>query len=204
VVRNKLAHDTRQPSSDYTYRALDTGGRLIAAASPSDAVEILRMRDELMEERGPLRNATAPTDRVTGSMPHETSTREPRVVEVPISPEADPIVAEALRLMDTIAQDLDLRIKQTRGARTYRRGKAGPSVWIDLSQGRFVVDLRTLALRQPEANAGGLVTSIARLSSLPIQSDQPGIPITRDLLERWAQLRSEVLEPFFHAYKGSP
>jgi hypothetical protein len=102
-------------------------------------------------------------------------------------------------LMDQLGSDLGLTVRESHAARIYRFGRRGPAVWIEPTQGRLVVDLRTLALKFPSADVPTMHTAISRLFSMSNVSDQPGIKISTRVVERWDSLRAEVLEPFFRA-----
>jgi hypothetical protein len=195
-VRNNLAHDFREPSDEYTWRALDTGGRLLARIDPPSAVRLVRMRDEVRERRiEPERTGTAPHQVVAKpAAPHgQDGTLSP--VDA-IAVEKGTVATEVMNLMGEMAHDLDLVVEDSHAARKYSR-RGGAKVWIDPVQGRLVVDLRTLKLRSPTADAEALRRAILHLFSVPNMSDQPGISLSRFLVDRWLDFRTGVLEPFF-------
>jgi hypothetical protein len=109
--------------------------------------------------------------------------------------------AAVIGLMDQLASDLGLTVRESHSTRTYRYGSRGPAVWLEPTQGRLVIDLRTLALRFPTADVPTLHTTISRLFEMSNVSDQPGIRISTRVVGRWDALRAEVLEPFFRASK---
>jgi hypothetical protein len=102
-------------------------------------------------------------------------------------------------LMDQLASDLGLTIRESHSTRTYRFGSRGPAVWVEPTQERLVVDLRTLSLKFPTADVPTMHTAISRLFYMSNVSDQPGIRISKRVIESWDALRAEVLEPFFRA-----
>jgi hypothetical protein len=107
--------------------------------------------------------------------------------------------ATIVGLMDRLASDLGLTVRDSHSTRTYRFGSRGPAVWVEPTQGRLVVDLRTLALKFPTVDVPALHTTISRLFDMSNVSDQPGIRISTRVVGRWDSLRAEVLEPFFRA-----
>lgn len=114
------------------------------------------------------------------------------------------VIAKVVSLMDQLGLDLGLSIREGDSTRVYRYGSRGPAVWVDSTQARLVVDLRTLALKFPTADVPTLHATISRLFLLSNASDQPGIKIGTRVVERWNELRAEVLEPFFRASMPKP
>lgn len=107
--------------------------------------------------------------------------------------------AAVVELMDRLASDLGLSIRESHSTRVYRYGSRGPAVWLEPTQGRLVIDLRTLALKFPTADVPTLHTTVSKLFGMSNVSDQPGIRISKRVVERWDALRADVLEPFFRA-----
>jgi Swt1-like HEPN len=211
-VRNKLAHDFRDPSEDYAWRSIDTAGRLLTRIDPPSAVALVRLRDELRGSReAKVEVAVEPepsADSSDSTLVQSASRREPAGMQPapsqipPDSPvtqrakEAGPIASRILELMDETAAELELATTESHAARKYSR-LGGAKVWIDPAQGRLVVDLRTLSSKSPGVDAGGLRRKMAQLLLLPNLSDQPGAPLNKSLLELWPEFRRDVLEPFF-------
>ena len=178
-VRNKLAHDHREPSIDYTWRALDTAGRLLRSISPAAAVELGRVRDALrLLEESPQAESDG-----RASLQGEDG--------------LDPVLAQIVKSMDELADELDLRVQQSKTVRKYRVDAKAAAIWIDPNQRMVVLILRTLALRHPEADVASLTASIARLTHEPRLSDQPRVPIGKQLVDVWPKFRADVLLPFF-------
>ena len=117
-------------------------------------------------------------------------------INTPVVVNLTPVVVS---LMDQFSLGLGLTVRESHSTRVYRYGSRGPAVWIEQTQGRLVVDPRTLALKFPTADVPTLHTTISRLFLLSNASDQPGIKISSLVVERWDALRGEVLEPFFRA-----
>ena len=109
--------------------------------------------------------------------------------------------AAVVQLMDGLASDLGLSIRESHSTRTYRFGKHGPAVWIEPTQGRLVIDFRTLSLKFPAADVPSMHSTVSRLFYMSNASDQPGIRISKRVIELWDSFRDEVLVPFFLSSK---
>lgn len=139
-----------------------------------------------------MKEQQLPTSEMQDPSTQPTDSFDQRVTQ------AGPVTVEAVRLMDALAEDLDLWATQTHASRKYRVGRSGPVAWIQPKQGKLFFDLRTLAKSNPGMDVAAIHTSLQRLSSAPVPREMAGIPI-KDVVRNWSQLEEEVARPFFEA-----
>jgi hypothetical protein len=110
--------------------------------------------------------------------------------------------SDVVGLMDALAEDLGLTSCVSHSTVTYRYGSRGAAVWIEPTQSRFVVDLRTLAQKYPAADVPKLHTAFTKMFRLSnSQMQQPAVRISNLVVQRWDDFERDVLRPFFRVQK---
>ena len=104
--------------------------------------------------------------------------------------------AQVLHKMGTLAVELGLSVKDTQASRKYRRGRAGPSAWVQRQQGRLYFDLRTFRRASVGSREEVIRASLQALTTMSVNPDMASIPFDQ-ALARWDELETKVIRPFF-------
>lgn len=122
--------------------------------------------------------------------------------------DAAPAVRELLDRMDTLVDDLDLEVRQTRGGLVYHPavrhdGSSSARVGVAVYLRRQSAELNLQTFRESGADelAEGLRERLQRLIGSPPALKYPVVSCA-DLLRDWDATRDQLMEPYFSALAG--